>query len=173
MFQSCYCGFVSLTVSSIAQGRLSRYRGCAQRQSGSVSFDVADVLPREPTKPRQLNGIDDIPALAHAGGRVSLYQASFGQGLEVPVKAGAADVHRSLEAADGRRAKDGQMAQNLSLSPTANYADRNLNLPRKHWSNEVWHASILPDVSAAEDLHLCPTLLLSNKVGPSTAINPS
>ena len=143
------------------------------RRSASATFDVADVVDRESLEPHWLDGIDDVPTLTQPCGGIGFHQAGFRQEIQVPVEARAADLRRALKAADGRRAKNAQITQNLSLGPAAHDADCELNLGGKCWSDEVWHASILHDATRAEGLGFCLTLLLNKNVNDASTASTS
>ena len=164
---------MSTRLHSSDPGRLFAQRGGESRESASAAFDVTDIVGHEPSEPRGLDGIDDILTLAQSGRGIGLHQAGSRQEIQVPIKARAADVHRALKAADGRRAKNAQGTQNLSLGATAHDADCELNLGGKCWSDEVGHGSILPDTSGADGFGFCPTLLLNNSVDAAATVSTS
>jgi len=140
-----------------------RRRGWNCEQRGSAAVDVADILASQLPDPGVLNSIGDFFSVTHACRGVSLHQPHTTEGAQVPVQARPADRQDGLQPADRRRAEKGQVAQDLSLGPVAHEADCHLNLPRELWSDEIRHASILPDPTRKRSLSYALTLLLNDR----------
>lgn len=164
MFQPCYRGDVFTAISRIRLFRAPAYRRRVPGQSRSHSFDITGVRLGQLSDPRGANGIDDSLAVAHTCRRVGLNQTRLGERIEVSIQAGPADIHRSLQSPNGRRAEDRQVAQDIRPSAVAHKTDCHLNFGRQFWSNEAWHRSILPEVMENEWPFWVLTLLLINRV---------
>ena len=164
MFQSCYRGHVPTAISCTSPHRAPAYRRNAPGQSRSHAFDIAGVLLGQLSDSSGLNHIYDILAVAHTCGRIGLHQTRLGEKIEVPIQAGSADIHRTLQAPNGRGSEHRQAAQDIYSGAVAHETDCHLDFGRQFWSNQAWHGSILPDAMENQCLLCHLTLLLSNGV---------
>lgn len=164
MFQPCYRGRVPTAISRTTPYRSPACRRPAPGQSRSHAFHVAGVLPGQLSDPSGLNPIDDILAVTQTCRWVGLHQARLGQKIEVSVQAWSADIQRSMQTPDCRRAEHRQAAQDIYPGTVAHKTDCHLNFGRHFWSNQAGHESILPDAMTNQCLLCRHTLLLSNRV---------
>jgi hypothetical protein len=162
MFQPCYRGHVPTTISCTTRHRAPAYCRRVLGQSRSHALDITGVLLGQLSDSSRLNHIDDILAVAHTCGGIGLHQTRLGEKIEVPIQAGSADIHRSLQAPNGRRAEHRQAAQDIHSGTVAQKTDCHLNFGRQFWSDQAWHGSILPDAMENQCLLCHRTLLLSN-----------
>lgn len=173
MFRSCYRGHVPTTISCTPLHGAPAYRRPAPGQSRSHALDVPRKLLGQLSDPSGVNHIDDILAVAHTCRGVGLHQARLGEKIKVSVQAWSADIHRSLQTSNGRRAEHRQAAQDIYPGTVAHKTDCHLNFGRHFWSNQAWHGSILPDAMANQCLFCRLTLLLSNRVYNGLSLGPA
>lgn len=108
--------------------------------------------------------IGDVPALAHTARRIGFYQTGIGQGVQMPVQARPAYLQHGLELADSRRTKNGQLAQDVGLSPAAHECHCGFDVWGQVRSDQSGHASILPDFRSKDHESYGVALLLNKRV---------
>ena len=163
MFHSCYRGGVPIKICRAIPHRAPVDRRSV-RQSRSPAFDIAGVRLDQLSNTGGLNHIDDILAVAETCRRVSPYKTCVGEKFKMSIQAGSANIHRSLESPNGRRAEHREATQDIYASAVAHETDCRFNFGRQFWSNQTGHGSILPDSIENQRLLCRPTLLLCNRV---------
>lgn len=146
---------------------ISRSRECLSappRALALSSFDVVKVRAHQTSNPSWLQRISDVPALAHTARRVTFDQTIIFKSFQMPVQARSAYVQLGLELPDRRGTQNGQLPQDLRLSPVAHESHCGFNIWRKIRSDQSGHASILPDIPLNHHDYPCCTLLINKRV---------
>ncbi|MGX1163520.1 hypothetical protein RKD54_004510 [Pseudarthrobacter sp. SLBN-100] len=134
------------------------------KASALISLDVVKVRARQTSNPSWLHRISNIPALAHTARRIRFDQTIIFKSFQMPVQARSAYVQLGLELPDRRGTKNGQLPQDVRLSPVAHESHCGLDIWRKIRSDQSGHASILPDFPLNHHNFPCLTLLLNKRV---------
>jgi hypothetical protein len=134
------------------------------RASALMSLDVVKVGARQTSNPSWLHRISDIPALAHTARRISFYQTIIFESFQMSVQARSAYLQLGLELPDRRGTQNGQLPQDVRLSPVAHESHCGFDIWRKIRSDQSGHASILPDFPLIHHVYPYRTLLLNKRV---------
>jgi hypothetical protein len=134
------------------------------KASGSAPLDIVKVCARQVSDLGWSQSIGDIPALAHTARRISFDQTIIFKSFQMPVQARPAYVQLGLELPDRRGTQNGQLSQDLRLSPAAHESHCGFDVWRKIRSDQSGHASILPDFPLNHHAYPCGTLLVNNRV---------
>lgn len=140
------------------------------RASALMSLDVVEVRARQTSNPAWLHRISDIPALAHTTRRISFDQTIIFKSFQMPVQARSAYVQLGLELPDRRGTQNGQLPQDVRLSPVAHESHCGFDIWGKIRSDQSGHASIVPDFPLNHHDYPCRALLLNKRVGATALL---